>query len=81
MKRFISASIVILLVAWIVLLAYDYHRCTKSEKPVIVLSSETHEYSDGTVTEYLSLGYKYIEYNRSSRKGFVFGGFWVKVEE
>ena len=37
--------------------------------------------SDGTVTEYTSLGYKYITYNRSSRKGYMFGGFWIKVEE
>ena len=39
-------------------------------------------YSDGTVKEYTSFGYKYIEYNRSKAgRGYMFGGFWLKVEE
>jgi len=81
MKKFISALITVILIAWVCLLAYDYYRSTKNQAPVIVLKEEKHEYSDGVVMEYTSLGYKYIEYNRSSKKGFMFGGFWLKVEE
>lgn len=81
MKKFISTLITIILIAWVGLMAYDYYRSTKNEPPLIVLEEKTHEYSDGKVTEYVSLGYKYITYNRSSRKGYMFGGFWIKVEE
>ena len=81
MKKFISALITIILIAWVCLLAYDYYRSTKNQPPVVVLSEEKHDYSDGYVHEYTSFGYKYIEYNRASKKGFMFGGFWLKVEE
>ena len=81
MRKFFSALITIILFAWVGLMAYDYYRSTKNEPPVIVLDEKKYEYSDGTVTEYTSLGYKYITYNRASRKGYMFGGFWIKVEE
>ncbi len=82
MKKFISAVITIILIAWVGLLAYDYYRATKNQPPLVVLKEETHEYSDGTVKEYTSFGYKYIEYNRSKAgRGYMFGGFWLKVEE
>lgn len=81
MKKFFATLITIILFAWVALLAYDYYRATKNEPPLIIVSEKTVDYNDGTVTEYNSLGYKYIVYKRSSRKGYVFGGFWVKIEE
>ncbi len=81
MKKFFAALITLILIAWVGLLAYDYYRATKNQKPVVVLKEETKVYSDGNVTEYTSFGYKYIEYKRSSRKGFMFGGFWITAEE
>lgn len=81
MKKVISAIITIILIAWVGLMAYDYYRATKNQKPVVVLKEEVHDYSDGKVYEYTSFGYKYIEYKRTSRKGYMFGGFWVNIEE
>ena len=81
MKKFFSALITIILIAWVGLMGYDYYRSTKNEPPLIVLKEEKRDYSDGTVTEYMSLGYKYIVYNRASRKGFLFGGFWLTIDE
>ncbi len=81
MKKVISAIITIILIAWVGLMAYDYYRATKNQKPLVVLKEETKTYSDGNVTEYTSFGWKYIEYKRTSRKGFMFGGFWVTAEE
>lgn len=81
MRKFFSALITIILIAWVGLMAYDYYRSTKNEPPLIVLKEEKHNYSDGTSTEYLSLGYKYIVYNRKSGSGYMFGGFWIKLEE
>jgi len=81
MRKFISALITIILLAWVGLMGYDYYRSTKGQPPMVVLKEEKHNYSDGSVTEYTSFGYKYIEYKRTSRTGFMFGGFWMKVEE
>ena len=81
MKKFISALITIVLIAWVCLLGYDYYRATKNQPPLVILKEELHKYSDGTVTEYTSFGYKYVEYNRTSSTGYMFGGFWLKVEE
>ncbi len=82
MKKFISAIITIVLIAWVGLLAYDYYRATKNQPPLVVLKEEKIEYSDGSVVEYTSFGYKYIEINRKKMgKGYMFGGFWIKVEE
>ena len=81
MKKFISALITLVLIAWVGLMAYDYYRATQNQKPLVVLNEEKHEYSDGVVMEYTSFGYKYIEYKRTSKKGFAFGGFWINVEE
>ena len=38
MKKFFSALITIILIAWVGLMAYDYYRATQNEKPLIVLS-------------------------------------------
>ena len=65
MKKFISALITIILIAWVGLFAYDYYRASKNEAPTIVLKEEEHQYSDGVVKEYTSLGYKYITYKCS----------------
>ena len=81
MKKFISALITIILIAWVGLFAYDYYRASKNEASTIVLKEEEHQYSDGVVKEYTSLGYKYITYNRKSKMGYEFGGFWLKVKE
>ncbi len=82
MKKVISTIITIILIAWVGMMAYDYYRASsKNEPPVIILKEEKHEYSDGYVQEYTGLGYKYIVYRRASRNGYMFGGFWIKVEE
>ena len=73
MKKFISALITIILIAWVGLFAYDYYRASKNEAPTIVLKEEEHQYT--------ILGYKYITYNRKSKMGYEFGGFWLKVKE
>ena len=53
----------------------------KSTLIKLILKEEEHQYSDGVVKEYTSLGYKYITYNRKSKMGYEFGGFWLKVKE
>ena len=79
MRKVISSIITIILIAWVALMGYDYYRASKKdpEPPLIILKEEKRDYSDGTVTEYTSLGYKYIVYRRTSRTGFMFGGFWL----
>ena len=78
MKKFISALITIILIAWVGLFAYDYYRASKNEAPTIVLKEEEHQYSDGVVKEYTSLGYKYITYNRKSKR-VAFATFFCAI--
>ena len=51
------------------------------QKPLIVIKETTYNYDDGTATEYMSLGYKYVEYNRNSLRAYEFGPFWVKIRD
>ena len=81
MKKLISILVTIVLIAWIGLMAYDYYRASKNQKPLVILKTVIKDYEDGNVSEYTSFGYKYIEYNRTSRKGYMFGGFWITAEE
>ena len=81
MKKKILTIIIILVMLWVSLIGVDYYRASKNEKPVIVLKEKKYEYSDGIVTTYTSLGYKYIKYERTSKIGYQFGGFWIQVIE
>jgi len=86
-KKVISILFTVGLICWIGIAVYDFLRCGQKgengnvQRPLIVFKKEVHTYDDGTVTEYMSLGYKYIEYNRSSLRAYEFGPFWVDIRE
>lgn len=84
-KKIISILVTSLLVFWAVVFVFDFIRCGHNDKngniqkPLIIIKTNTYNYDDGSVTEYMSLGYKYIEYNRNSLRAYEFGPFWLKV--
>ncbi len=84
-KKIISILFTIVLVAWIGLIIFDFIRCGHKDdngviqKPLIVIKETKYNYDDGFTTEYMSLGYKYIEYNRNSLRAYEFGPFWLKI--
>lgn len=86
-KKVVSVLFTLLIISWIGIGVYDFLKCGQKDdsgnvqKPLIVLSKKVHTYDDGSVTEYISLGYKYIEYNRSSLRAYEFGPFWVDIKE
>ena len=87
MKKVISILFSVAMVCWIGIAIYDFLRCGQKDengnalKPLIVFNQKVYTYDDGSVTEYMSLGYKYIEYNRSSLRAYEFGPFWVDIRE
>lgn len=86
-KKVVSYLFTIIFICWIGIGVYDFLKCGQKDKdgnvskPLIVLDKKTHNYEDGSVTEYISLGYKYIEYNRVSISAYEFALFWSDIKE
>jgi len=86
-KKVISIIFTVLIISWLSIGVYDFLKCGQKnkngdvQKPLIVLSEKVHNYDDGNVTEYISLGYKYIEYNRISLSAYEFAPFWGDIKE
>ena len=71
MKKIIKIGIIVLvslLVLWFALYLVDNARFRKSNKPLFILKTKNYLFFDGTVTEYDSLLYKMVVYNRKSMK-------------
>lgn len=85
-QKIISILFSIIIICWISLLVFDFIRCGQKDKngsvkkPLIVVKKVVYSFDDGNATEYMSLGYKYIEYNRSSYVAYEFGPFWLKIK-
>ena len=82
MKKIIKIGIIVLvslLVLWFALYLVDNARFRKSNKPLFILKTKNYLFFDGTVTEYDSLFYKMIVYNRKSMKENSFKALWDPI--
>lgn len=61
-KLIIILGIIVVLYGGLVFI--DLKRINKHEKPLITLKIKEYQYADGKSYEYLSLGYKYVKYER-----------------
>lgn len=78
-KKLIEIVVIVVIILWGVLFAFNYVRYTKSEP--LLLSIHTHsDYADGFVDEYISLGYIYRAYNRIAISREELVPFWVLKE-
>lgn len=69
----------VILIGWVALVVMDYMHIQNEEQPQFCwFNQKTIEYKDGTVKECTGLGYKVINYDRSSFKAVEFGPFWIK---
>lgn len=69
----------VILIGWVALVVMDYMHIQNEEQPQFCwFNQNTIEYKDGTVKECTGLGYKVINYDRSSFKAVEFGPFWIK---
>ena len=71
MKKIIKISCIVvisILVLWLSLYLVDNARYRKGDKPLFTLKTKNYLFFDGKVTEYDSLLYKMIVYNRKSMK-------------
>ena len=71
---------------WIVLgltiiFLVDFFGTKSGKDPKFCITHEIRDCTDGSVKVCNGLGYKYIEYNRESKKGTEFGPFWISVED
>lgn len=76
--RIIILIILGILITFLSIYTIDIVRFNKEKKPLITFKTKITNYSDGDVTEYYSLGYKFIKYNREwlndYEKDFIFNG-------
>lgn len=78
-KKKIELVVLICLILWGILFIVNYVRYTDGKKPIVALHIP-HKYDDGTVDEYISLGYVYRAYKRNSVTKEEFVPFWVLME-
>lgn len=79
LRKKIELGVLLFLIFWGILFIINYVRFSNS-KPLILAISAKHEYEDGIVQEYISLGYIYRNYQRSSISREEFVPFWVLRE-
>lgn len=82
MKKIIKIGIIVLvslLVLWFSLYLVDNARFRKGNKPLFTLKTKNYLFFDGTVTEYDSLLYKMVVYNRKSMKEKSFKALWKPI--
>ena len=79
LSRVLNILLWVVLFAWMALVVIDYFHVQNQEKPQFCWFNEhTTSYNDGSVTECTGLGYKVINYDRTSFKAIEFGPFWIK---
>ena len=79
-KKKIELAVLIFLIIWGVVFGVNYILYTKSEKPILMLPLKR-KYADGTVTQYLGIGYTYRIYDRVSIKTEEFVPFWKPMQK
>lgn len=78
LSRIVNIVLWVVLFAWMALVLVDYFHVRNEEEPQFCWwNKQTHEHTDGNVTECTGLGYKVIRYNRDSFKAIEFGPFWA----
>ena len=75
-KKKIEILLLIILFTWALIFLINYINYSNS-KPLILAISKTHEYKEGTVKEYISLGYIYRVYNLTNLQREELVPFWV----
>lgn len=78
-EKKIELIVLLVLIAWGVLFLVNYLRYNDSKPPLLSLHI-TKKYDDGTVDEYISLGYVYRSYNRNSITREELVPFWIGLE-
>jgi hypothetical protein len=78
-SRILNIVLWLVLFAWMALVLVDFFKTREEKDPVFCwFNNKTTEYSNGTVTECMGLGYKVINYNREDFKAIEFGPFWIQ---
>lgn len=76
-KKMIELIIVICILLWVLFFVINYVRYTTSDKPpLFALPMPASKCDDGTVKEYVALGYVYRKYNSTSTNYTEFVPFW-----
>ena len=73
--------IILLIIAWVYLIAADYFRVQRGEYPKFCINETTKTYEDGTVYGCIGLGYKVFHYERASITAFEFGPFFIQERQ
>ena len=76
-KKLIEIGVLVFLIVWGCIFAYDYIRYSHGDKPMFAVCKTIDKYKDGTVDECYGIGYVYRAYNRVVLSDEEFGPFWL----
>lgn len=76
----VKATIIILIVLWMILFVVDYFRARQELKPLICLNEKTVELTNGSYYQCISFGYKYYVYQKDGEKLVGLGASFVKTD-
>ena len=62
------AFFIVFFLLWNVLAEVDYRRCARKKEPLLPVNVITNQYENGTITEYICIGYRVIEYQLENKK-------------
>lgn len=79
-QKKIELIVLLILIAWGLLFIFNYVRYSDSKPPLLAIHV-TRNYDDGTVDEYICLGYVYRSYKRNSITREELVPFWVGIEK
>jgi len=80
-KKIIEITIVVVLILWGLIFIINLFRYSKSEPLIFAIKRTYDSYEDGYVNEYVSLGYIYRSYHRTSIKKEELVPFWVTMSK
>ncbi len=76
-SRIMNVVLWIILFAWMAVCLVDFFRTTNNKAPKLCIKQERTTYNDGYVDTCTGLGYKVINYRRTSMSGNQYGPFWI----
>lgn len=78
--KFLKYFIFFMIIAWMLMVIYDFIRTKNSQEPIFCISNTVVEEDDGNIYICNGLGYKYYNYVKSSYTLKKFEPFWIKSE-
>jgi hypothetical protein len=76
-NRIMNVVLWIVLFIWMGICLFDFFRTVSNKEPKLCIKQVRTTYNDGYVDTCTGIGYKVINYRRTSMNGNQYGPFWI----